>query len=93
MSRWEGALLDESKTAALETSGERKVKLCKIIVKKRRDWDGERKKDDCRGGFNCILNYRFGEREQQKHLSPKGVQFSFSAHGEQTPQSTHTMFV
>lgn len=44
--------------------------------------------------FYCILNYRFNEREQQKHLlSPKGAQFSFAAHGEQTPQRAHTMFV
>ena len=40
--------------------------------------------------FNCILNYRFGEREQQKYLSPKGVQFSFAAHGKQAPQGYHT---
>ena len=40
--------------------------------------------------FNCILNFLFGEREQLKHLSPKGVQFSVAAHGEQTPQGTHT---
>ena len=33
--------------------------------------------------FNFILNYHFGEREQQIRLSPKGVQFSFAAHDEQ----------
>ena len=41
--------------------------------------------------LNYILNFRFGESEQQKHLSSKGVQFSFAAHGEQTPQATQTI--
>ena len=59
-----------AKSEILQNNGKKEERMGRREGKGRLPWR-----------LNYILNYRFGESEQQKHLSSKGVQFSFAAHG------------
>ena len=62
----------------LVASRERNVKVCQIMEKRRRDWDEERKKDDCRGAFitglpvRPVIKWAFGPAVSKSGLPGEG---------------------